>query len=304
MRTFKNTFYSFTVGGVATQIPTMAMIAVNPVTNAIALTNNTTVTPVEDVMSVLRFGHPAVDGNYFSDAIPVTQPTLAPTNGALTQTAAGALPATTYYVKSTWVTASGETAPSVETSLAVLINNILHVAAPGSAPATATGWNVYVSATTGTETKQNTTPIALGTPWVEPTTGLVAGAALPSSSGAAGLASLWLTTCNIIRIVPNLGVQTGVNSFVVTNNLTYGISEIVSTFKETDGLVEVTTFGSNTVAPNAMTFPATTKFLLNPRYITKQVGHALTTATTTSVLNAIAAVNVLDRMVDILGWSE
>lgn len=111
--------------------------------------------------------------------------TPAPTNGALSATAGGALAATTYYVRSTWVGPWGETLAATETSLAVALNNVLNVAAPANPPPGATGWNVYVSTATGTETKQNgATPIALGAAWVEPTTGLVAGAALPASVAA------------------------------------------------------------------------------------------------------------------------
>lgn len=107
-----------------------------------------------------------------------------PTNGALTQTAGGALGATTYFVKCTATRSNGlcETLASAETSLAVSANNVLNVAAPSGMPGDATGWNVYVSTTTGTETKQNATPIAVGTAWVEPTSGLIAGGALPGSS--------------------------------------------------------------------------------------------------------------------------
>ena len=123
----------------------------------------------------------------------------APTNGALTSTSAGALGATTYYVKTTWTTASGETLPSAETNLAVLANKVLNVAAPGSAPTGATGWNVYVSNTagggSGTETKQNGgTPNTLGTPWVEPTSGLVAGAALPGANTTGWSVAAWGTS--------------------------------------------------------------------------------------------------------------
>ena len=105
----------------------------------------------------------------------------APTNGALTQTAGGTLAAATYYVKSTWVTASGQTTGATETSLAVSADNVLNVAAPASPPANATGWDVYVSTATGTETLQ-ASGIGTATAWVEPTTGLVSGAALPSSN--------------------------------------------------------------------------------------------------------------------------
>ena len=101
----------------------------------------------------------------------------------LSQVAGGTIGATTYYVKTTFVTPSGETIPSSEANLAVLPNDVLVVSPPaqsGSAQG-CTGWNVYVSTSTGTETKQNgSTPIALGTSWQEPATGLVAGAALPA----------------------------------------------------------------------------------------------------------------------------
>lgn len=303
MRTFKNTAYQFTVGGSATNIPAMGILSVNPTTNAVTLTNGTTVTPAEDVVSMLSLGQPSVDGNYFTDALRVTQPITAPTNGALTQTTSGALGATTYYVRSTWVTANGESLPSAETSLAVLANNVLNVAHPtGTAPANATGWNVYVSTSTGTETKQNTTPIAVGSAWVEPNSGLITGAALPTTNTANG--PLWLLLCNVIRLVPNTGTLNGNVSFVVTRGATFGIQEIVDTYKGTDGLIALTTYGSNTVAPNAMTVPAGTEILVNPYFLTKQVGHALTTATTTSAENPIASINVLEAITDVLGWSE
>lgn len=107
----------------------------------------------------------------------------APANGTLSQSVAGSLAGTTYFVTSTWVTTAGESLASAETSFAVSANNVLNVAAPSNAPANATGWNVYVSLVAGAETKQNGgTPIALGATWVEPTSGLVAGVASPVAS--------------------------------------------------------------------------------------------------------------------------
>lgn len=109
-------------------------------------------------------------------------PICPPVNGALTQTVAGALAGATYFVRSTYVNSAGETLASPETSLAVSANNVLNVASP-AASVGATGWNVYVSTATGTETRQNgANPIAIGSPWVEPNTGLVAGAALPGAN--------------------------------------------------------------------------------------------------------------------------
>lgn len=121
----------------------------------------------------------------------------APTNGALTSTVSGALGATTYYVKSAWVTKSGVTLPAAETNLAVLANKVLNVAAPGSAPTGAIGWNVYVSNTagggSGSEKKQNAATIALGTPWVEPNSGLVNLGVPPVANTTGWTFSLWGT---------------------------------------------------------------------------------------------------------------
>jgi uncharacterized protein (TIGR02217 family) len=119
----------------------------------------------------------------------------AATNGALTQTSSGSLAGATYYVRSTWATESGETTTSVESSLAVSANHVLNVAAPSSAPAGAIGWNVYVSKSTATETRQNSSPIAIGTPWVEPNTGITnTGAGFPVTNTTGWSVSNWGTS--------------------------------------------------------------------------------------------------------------
>lgn len=105
----------------------------------------------------------------------------APAAPTLSQVASGSLAATTYYVKVTYTTASGETLGSSESSLAVSVNNVLKVTSPATLTG-AMGWNVYVSTSTGTETKQNASPIAIGTAWQEPNTGLIAGSALPGAN--------------------------------------------------------------------------------------------------------------------------
>ena len=135
-----------------------------------------------------------------------------PTNGALTSTSGGTLAATTYYVRSTWVTASGQTTGATETSLAVAADNVLNVAAPASPPSNATGWNVYVSTSSGTETLQNSSPLGTTTAWVEPTTGLVTGASLPSSNTA------WLTSTN--ENVISWAEVTGATGYIVYRSTT------------------------------------------------------------------------------------
>jgi hypothetical protein len=111
---------------------------------------------------------------------PINPPSSAPT---LSDTIAGVIPATTYFAKVTYVTPGGETTASPEASLSIGSSFVLIVQSPPQSPTNgATGYNVYVSTTTGTETKQNATPIALGTNWQEPTSGLIAGSALPSTN--------------------------------------------------------------------------------------------------------------------------
>ncbi len=143
----------------------------------------------------------------------------APTNGALTQTVSGALAGATYYVRSTWVTNSGETLAATETSLAVSANNVLNVAHPtGSPPAGAIGWNVYVSTTAATETKQNgSTPIAVGAAWVEPDSGLIAGSALPITNTTGWTVSVWgSATPGILTFAGNV-----VNAITITADFTF-----------------------------------------------------------------------------------
>jgi hypothetical protein len=121
-------------------------------------------------------------GGFFSAQVPVSAITAiaapaAPTLGTATS---GALGAANLVAKTTYVGAFGETLPSAESAQAVGANHVLTVASPGALTG-ATGYNVYVGTVTGQETKQNATPIPIGTNWQEPDTGLVAGAALPTS---------------------------------------------------------------------------------------------------------------------------
>ncbi len=103
-----------------------------------------------------------------------------PAAPAVGQSAGGTLAATTYYTLVTYVNSSGETLPSSESSKAVAADNMLTVTSP-SAEGDAAGYNVYVSTSSGAETKQNSSAIAIGTNWTEPASGLIAGAAMPSS---------------------------------------------------------------------------------------------------------------------------
>ena len=110
----------------------------------------------------------------------VTVPGLPVLGSALS----GSLAQTTYYVKTTYITANGETLPSSEASLLVTANHVVTVASPAANGAGVTSYNVYASSSTGTETKQTASPIAIGTPWQMPGTGLVSLGALPGANTA------------------------------------------------------------------------------------------------------------------------
>jgi YD repeat-containing protein len=98
----------------------------------------------------------------------------APAAPTLSQTSGGTMPATTYYVKIAYVFGGPAGPSSAESSLAVSANKLLQVGSPASASG-ATGYNVYVATASGNEILQNTSPVALGTTWTEPTSGLVTG---------------------------------------------------------------------------------------------------------------------------------
>ena len=120
-----------------------------------------------------------------------TAPPLAPTLSAV---GGGSLAATTYYVRISYVTPSGETALSFESFLAVPANNLLQIAAPGvDELGIATGWNAYVATASFTETKQNLTLTGIGATWTLPPTGLVAGAAGPSYVSVVENGPTWAT---------------------------------------------------------------------------------------------------------------
>lgn len=131
----------------------------------------------------------------------------APGNPVTGTTAGGTLAGATYYVKTTYVNALGETIGSAEVTQVVALNNLLTVTSPG-AQAGATGYNVYVSTATGTETKQNASPINIGTGWTLPTTGLIAGAALPTSN----------TTGNAQLTNASVSFNTNTNQYVLTGS--------------------------------------------------------------------------------------
>ncbi len=106
----------------------------------------------------------------------------APLSPLLTTVAGGALAARKYFATITYVTSLDETPASVESVVVIAAGRILQVASPPQDQlGLATGYNVYVGTATGKGTLQNVTPIAIGTAWTEPTSGLTTnGASQPN----------------------------------------------------------------------------------------------------------------------------
>lgn len=117
---------------------------------------------------------------------PVTSPvspagTPAPLAPVLSMVAGGALAATPYFIRITYVTPNGETACSLEATLRAPANTLLQITSPNpDANAIATGWNVYAGTSSFSGTLQNASPIAIGTGWTLPASGLIAGGAAPA----------------------------------------------------------------------------------------------------------------------------
>jgi hypothetical protein len=138
----------------------------------------------------------------------LVSPLAAPT---LSATAGGSIPARTYGACTTYVNAIGETLAGPPASLTVAANNVIVVNSPPPL-AGATGWYPYVGVLSTNPTKfkgalgtlplgyaplagsnkrvvepltrqiGTSIPIAIGTNWTEPTSGLIVGAALPTTN--------------------------------------------------------------------------------------------------------------------------
>ena len=145
-----------------------------------------------DGSGVILTAHVSRGGDYSvkpTDPVSVTGGTGTGATFNLTWSDLGA----TYYVRVTYNFSFGEQPASAESNRVVAGGRKLRVASP-AATLFATGYYVYVSTTTGTETLQ-AGPIAIGTNWTIPITGLAAGAALPTTIQIDGSVSEdWIAT--------------------------------------------------------------------------------------------------------------
>lgn len=107
----------------------------------------------------------------------------APVTPVLTATSGGSFTAAvTLYVRTTFMTAFGETQPSGEAFLQISPGQELVVSAPTNPPSTATGWNCYIGEASAGETLQNTSAIALGVNYTQAAPITLTGAAPPGSA--------------------------------------------------------------------------------------------------------------------------
>src|ERR1035437_6934579 len=117
--------------------------------------------------------------------------TPVPSTPILSSGAGGSLSARTYFVRITFVDSSGgeSTASSVISSIYAPANQLVTVVTPTlKYTKTSTGiiynkYNVYAGPIEGGETLQNVSPIAMGTDWTEPSSGLTTtGVSFPTTS--------------------------------------------------------------------------------------------------------------------------
>lgn len=142
-----------------------------------------------------------IHDNIVIDDRKLANPTTAPT---LSTVSGGSLGSRTYYVVYSWSNDTGETLYSSEANVSVAANSLLKITHPYSSsygpPSGAKKVNFYVSTSTTTETLQGYTPTAWQQDietvktnsfgqitWTEPSSGLVTGAALPSSNTTAAI---------------------------------------------------------------------------------------------------------------------
>jgi hypothetical protein len=108
---------------------------------------------------------------------------------------AGTHPARTYYARVEWVDATGAaSSPSDTAGITTQEGSALTVRAIGAPPA-ATGWHVYAGLLDDQVQRQNNAPLALGSTWTLPSTGLVEG----SMPGKGQTAEQYLRHINVLH---------------------------------------------------------------------------------------------------------
>jgi hypothetical protein len=131
-----------------------------------------------------------------------------PAAPVLSSVAGGILPATTYYVVITYLNTIGETVGSAEASIAIAANNLPQVASPASPYGDAVSYNVYMGLTSGSEQLQNSSPVALGTPFTLSQYGIVTiGTPTPPPPPLVNTAAVDVVNDQVITVATATGTQ-------------------------------------------------------------------------------------------------
>jgi len=204
------------VGAVQSASPNNLTVPAASTMNATYGSNNKIEMPISDCYPgayYLRYEkNNDISSLLYTYAGSMANPTAAP---SLSSVIAGSLAGATYYVKYTYVNATGETLATSETeaSLTVAANSELVVASPNFVTGML-GWNVYIGLTSGSETKQNgSTSIAYGTNYTV-SAALVAGAALPTTNTT----NLMYATAGQSQPAASTGLWSASDTVVINSN--------------------------------------------------------------------------------------
>lgn len=141
------------------------------------LTQGATISGTASIVSSSVNCYTDANGNVVGEPNPLVLPVLS------ANTASGTLAAATYFARIAIFDGTGVTVASSEQTVILASNGTVIVTAPVKQPAGASGYNVYISTSTGTETLQGS---VTGTPgsWANysQSVPLVSGAALPASN--------------------------------------------------------------------------------------------------------------------------
>jgi hypothetical protein len=172
---------SYAFGGTVTgQITTATSGPIINGTLTLTPTQAFVVTGTATVVSSAVACYTDASGNVVGEPNPLVAPVVTPNTGS------GTLTAGTYFTRFAYQDATGATFYSFETTTILTSTGSLIVTAPVKQPATATGYKVFISTSSNTETLQGTVTGTPGT-WANYTQSvpLVAGSALPVSNTTA-----------------------------------------------------------------------------------------------------------------------
>ena len=207
---------------------------------------------------------------------------------AAVSTTSGTLPSGNYSFKITYTNVYGETLPSAEsTTYTLSASGNLSVNGP-IVQGNASGWNLYVTATPGSGwTKQNTTPVAIGTAYVK-STPLNSGAVPPVINTTSSTLSIVADSTGLVNgtatvicvdgsATPYTGPLYGNNiivydagTFAIVNGTWSGLNTSTAIFTPIGGWGGTTTT-NGVVAVVGLSYPAGNGLPLRPNGIVSQV---------------------------------